>query len=280
MKWFKHMSDAGFNKNLDLLIRQYGPRAYMSWFLLLEFAASQWDGYSEPEFTWTWFTLRNILRTKLDHTRNIMGSYADHNMIVLGSSGDLVTVKIPKLWELKHKDATNSKNRPALVGPPGPPRIEKSRVEKNMPPTPKRRKASPKLDVVWFENLYTSFPERLGGHTKQRAYKKLASQKDLDKELFTKAHGNYCAFVRNKGEEGTEFVKDFANFCDPAYWQKHIQLQQASSAKTESRDPNFNERGEYINEAGLAILERKTLEMRAARKAREQLSNSTTQETN
>jgi len=68
-----------------------------------------------------------------------------------------------------------------------------------------------------FEALWTLYPKRLGDNPKRRAYRAYAARRKEGSEPDVLRAGveRYAAFVRARGQEHTEFVKQAATFFGP-----------------------------------------------------------------
>lgn len=116
MKWFKHFSNAHKGSVLQALYHEFGVNeGHGLYFRLIEYITDKWDGSGEPRFTFLTSELRahtKLTTRRLHQLAVIMSSSGENSFKV---SEDFCHIFLPKLLEIRHRDALNAGVRPASL---------------------------------------------------------------------------------------------------------------------------------------------------------------------
>lgn len=139
MDYFKHYSTAGEGNTLNHLFEEFGHHGYAYWFLLLELCNHNWDGKSEPSFTFFESIVRKKLRISSTKLKLFLNFCSTKTELSFNISGKDLNIHIPMLLEVKtsRNVIKSNKNQLTVYIEENRERIEENRLleapEKNLP---------------------------------------------------------------------------------------------------------------------------------------------------
>ena len=107
MKWFKHLSDAGHDEKLAEVLDLHGASGYGAFWLIVEAVASQMDKSDKCEVKYSMKKWSYITHTDRRTLAKYLQTFGNLALIVLQICDKIVTIKIPKLLDLRDNHTTN-----------------------------------------------------------------------------------------------------------------------------------------------------------------------------
>lgn len=216
MKWFKHETSAHKGSVLQELYAAFGVNeGYALYFRFIEYVAHKWDGISDPRFRILTSELRQYLKltTRRLHQYAAIMELSDNSSFKV--SEKFCDIYLPKLLEIRHRDALSSGQRSEKIPPIS--SGEENRRDKNR----KEHTSANVSDSQRFENsikfdfqtLFTRFPRP----QKKTPSIVLMTEKITDQETYDRvglAIDNYAQFCRDNGTE-MGFILTF-----PSWWDE------------------------------------------------------------
>lgn len=124
MEYFKHYSNASSSRTINHLFDEFGHAGYAYWFLLLELCNENWDGHSEPKFTFHTRIVRQKLRISYRKLELFLGKTSEKGALLFELSKSELSLEIPKLLEVKTSRSVIKSNKKQLT-------VYKNRIEEN-----------------------------------------------------------------------------------------------------------------------------------------------------
>jgi hypothetical protein len=121
MRWFKHMSDAADDEDMELLMADYGLEGYARWWLLLESIAKQMDKSDKCSVAYSWGKWQTILRGKRNKLETFLKRLENKSKIKLKENGNILEIECRKLLKLRDeytKKSGHSQDSPPDEVPP------------------------------------------------------------------------------------------------------------------------------------------------------------------
>jgi hypothetical protein len=118
MKWVKHFTNAHKGSVLQELYAEFGVnQGHGLYWRFIEYVGDKWDGCSEPKFKLLESELRKFLglsRKSFETFRKVFGKVSGNKFEI---SGEFCEIELPKLLEVRHRDALSSGHRPEKLQP-------------------------------------------------------------------------------------------------------------------------------------------------------------------
>jgi hypothetical protein len=209
LKWFKHYTNAHKGEVFQTLSSEFGKVKVYGWyFLLVEYFTDMWDGTSDPTFKITVRVLSEFLEVKPKVLLRFLEHLKNADRIKLEQNENILIITLPKLLEIRHRDAIPSGQRPARVRP-------KSGQEEN-----RREKSiyTPSEDQLrWYKELSalytTTFSNTtIGEKAEQRFLEQVKTKSDY--EDLRKSISNYKAAIDydNRDREWRKSKRSFETY--------------------------------------------------------------------
>ncbi len=221
VKWFKHQSTARNDERIARLEDKCGLEGYGFYFKMLEIVAEGVDASDRCEVTYSisrWGRQTNISTKKFLFLAQCCH---DVGLMIAQRCNDDMIVKIPNL--LKHRD-NHTKNLQVTSKQETEEDKYKEDKEKNKDkendgvtkPTPakEKKRAAKKEYSEEFNNAFAIYPKRQGDNPKEKAFSAWKARLRDGSTADEMASGvrRYLAFCQAKGDIGTQYVKQAANF--------------------------------------------------------------------
>lgn len=126
MDYFKHYSTASDSKSMNMIFDKFGHKGIAFWWMLVELCTENWDGKSEPEFSFH----PRLVATKLKTRSNLVPTYlelcSNLGMGKFQVSSTKIEIHLPNLKEIKESKTKIKGNQ---IGKGSILRIEKEKEE-------------------------------------------------------------------------------------------------------------------------------------------------------
>ena len=101
MDYFKHYSTASDGKSMNLIFDKFGHKGIAFWWMLVELCVENWDGITEPEFSFHQRTVVTKLKSSLNSVLTWLELCSNSDLCAFAHSGTQFEIKMPKLKEIK-----------------------------------------------------------------------------------------------------------------------------------------------------------------------------------
>lgn len=115
MDYFKHYSTASDSKSMNIIFDKFGHKGIAFWWMLVELCAENWDGFSNPEFTFHQRTVVTKLKSSSNSVRTWLELCSSIGLCAFAHSSTQFEIKIPKLLEIKESRGRIKGNKPEKI---------------------------------------------------------------------------------------------------------------------------------------------------------------------
>lgn len=112
MEYFKHYSTASDSKSLNKVFDKFGHRGIAFWWMLLELCAENWDGVSEPEFSFHQRTVVTKLKSNLNTVRVWLEFCSGLGLCAFAQCDTQFNITVHNLREIKESRGRIKGNKP------------------------------------------------------------------------------------------------------------------------------------------------------------------------
>lgn len=214
MKWYKRFSDFHYLPGVQNIKNQLGFEGLGRLDYLMEMIAQRMKACNnyEPQLVISEKQLAQLWGTKRDVVTKILTSCAQHLEIFWKTSDNIITIKYPKMLELK--DSRKKKV----------PQIPRKGAQVDI-----RYKNKDNIYTQQIENAYLKYPRKEG---KAKGIKNITKQINSDNDIidFEKAVDNYAALCKKENTE-LKYIKHFSTFTNPLTWKEYVTIDAAQEKR-------------------------------------------------
>lgn len=220
LKWFKHYANAHKGGVLQQLYLDFGVNeGHGLYFRLIEYLADKWDGSSEPKFKILTSELRRYLTLTTPKLRQLAVAIQSSGESEFKVEKDFCEIFLPKLLEVRHRDAISSRERPETG------RTRSSR-EKNK--NNKKKKNIEDWQKESFETLSNKFKELfpgtvIGAGAETRFYSQIKNLDDVQKLSDSMDHYRLVLDASSWRASKTSFANYLGTEKSGFFWRAYIE---------------------------------------------------------